>query len=398
MSRTVALRSLVEDARSRIVGFAELLLRTPSLSGHEEQVAQLVQSEMQALGYTWTRVDEAGNVIGRLAGGDGRTTLLHAHMDVVDPGEASRWRYGPFSGQMAEECLWGRGASDTKGSLVAQVYAVGLLREAGLRPAGDVYVSAVVMEETAGLGTRHLLRWLRPDLAVIGEPSGNTLRRGHRGRLELVVTVRGRSAHASAPDQGLNPHFSMARFLLELLQMPMAPDPVFGSSSVTPTLAYVDQTSSNVIPAEVTVHLDWRAVPGETADDARGRLLEILDRTIEPGIQVAVSIRERSLRTYTGLEEILDLNMPGFCLEADDARLLSAQAILEHALGRPVAVDVWTFSTDGGSLSAAGIPCIGFGPGEEEMAHVIDERIDIDQLLEATVGYMALALEMGRQN
>jgi len=398
MSEMAPLRSLVEDARGRILRFAQLVLGTPSLSGHERQVAHLVRSEMEALGYTEMWVDEVGNVIGRLAGGDGHTTLLHAHMDVVDPGEASRWRYAPFSGKIAEGYLWGRGASDTKGAIVAQVYAVGLLREAGLRPAGDVYVSAVVAEESAGPGTRHLLRSLTPDLAIIGEPSGNSLRRGHRGRVEFVVAIRGRSAHASAPDRGLNPHFSMARFLLGLRQMPMVTDPVFGASTVTPTLAYVDQISSNVIPAQVTVHLDWRTVPGESTDDAHELLERLLAQSLEPGIGAEVSIRRRSLRAYTGLEDTFELSTPGFCLEADDPRLLRAHAILERALARPVGVGVWTFSTDGGFLSDAGIPCIGFGPGQEEMAHVIDERLAIDQLLEATVGYMALALEMGAQN
>jgi len=390
-----SLRSLVEDARSRIVGFAQRVLRTPSLSGQEGSLAEMVRSEMEGLGYDQVRVDEAGSVIGTLAGGEGHTTLLHAHLDVVDPGDASRWRYGPFAGQLAEGCLWGRGASDTKGSLVAQVYAAGLLREAGLRPAGHVYVSAVVAEETAGLGTRHLIRSLRPHLAVVGEPSGNCLRRGHRGRMEFIVTVRGRSAHASAPERGLNPHFSMARFLIALRQAPMASDPVFGGSSVTPTLSYVDQTSSNVIPSEVAVHLDWRSVPGEGADDARQQLERVLSQTLEPGVEATIKVRQRTVRTYTGLEETFDLDVPGFCLDQTDPRLLSAQAILERALDRPVEIGVWTFSTDAAFLTRAGIPCIGFGPGAESMAHVLDERIEVEQLLEATVGYMALALELG---
>ena len=403
----VILRSLVENARDQIVSFAQQLLRTLSVSGQEEALAELVLSGMRALGYDRAWIDQAGNVIGRLEGGPGPSTMLHSHMDVVDPGEYSRWSHAPFSGDIADGCLWGRGASDDKGCLVAQVYALGLLKQAGLRPAGDVYLAAVVNEETGGLGTQYLLGairgepgsrsdWLpKPDVAIIGEPSGNTLRRAHRGRLEFIVIMRGRSAHASAPERGLNPHFSMARFLLTLHEAPMAKDPLFGGSSVSPTLAYVDQTSSNVIPFEAAIHLDWRSVPGETRSDAQALLQRLAAESVEPGIQASIDVRSQLVRTYTGLQETVRHDLASFCLDLNDPILVSAHAILEEALDRAVGIDVWAFCTDGGYLASAGIPCIGFGPGEEEMAHVVDERLEIDQLLEATAGYMALALRMG---
>lgn len=391
------LSSLVQDARERIVDFGQRLLRTPSFSGKEKQIAGLVLNEMQTLGYDEAWVDEAGNVLGKLSGGPGRTTMLHAHMDIVDPGDVSRWSHPPFSGEIAEGYLWGRGSSDTKGCLMAQVYAVGLLREAGLRPAGDVYVAAVVGEEVGGFGSHYLINSFEPtiDVAIIGEPSSNTLRRGHRGRFEFIITMRGRSAHASAPQRGLNPHYPMARFLLALRETPMMRGPIFGGSSVAPTLGYVDQTSSNVIPAEATIHLDWRTTPAETLQNAQAILKRLFAETVEPGIQASVEVRSCPVRAYTGLEMTVRHELPSFCLQRDDPLLVSAEAILEQALGRPVDVGVWTFCTDGGILYAAGVPCIGFGPGEEAMAHVLDERLNIEQMLEATAGYMALALKMG---
>jgi putative selenium metabolism hydrolase len=397
----VGLRSLVGDASERIVGFCQRLLQAASLSGQERQAADLLVSELHALGYPQATVDGAGNVLaclpgtrGRLSGGPNRTLLLHAHMDVVDPGDPTRWRHPPFSGDRAEGYLWGRGASDTKGSLAAQVYALGLLSEAGLRPSGDVYLAAVVGEEVGGLGTRHLVRSLVPDLAIIGEPSGNTLRRGHRGKLEFVVTLRGRSAHASAPERGLNPHYSMARFLLALREAQMVRDDTFGASSVAPTLSYVDQTSSNVIPSEVTVHLDWRNVPGEAAEQARALVERLAREAAEAGIAIRIAFRQDTVRSYTGQEQVIPSVFPSFCLEQGDPDLLRAQAVLEVALGRRMPAGVWTFATDGGQLAMAGTRCIGFGPGEEAMAHVLDERLQVEQLLEATVGYMALALNL----
>jgi len=393
MSDTTLWR-LAHNAQDRLIAFLCRLIQARSFSGEEEQAARLVLNEMQALSYDDVQLDGAGNIIGRLAGKQGSATMLHAHLDIVDPGDVARWSRPPFGGEVADGYVWGRGTSDDKGCIAAQVYAAGLLKQAGLRPAGDVYVAAVGGEESGGLGTRYLARSLRPDLAIIGEPSGNLLRHGHRGRFEFIVTIRGRSAHASAPERGLNPHYSMARFLLALREAPMARNAVF-HSNVTPTLAYVDQRSANVIPAELSVHLDWRNAPSETVDDARAIIERILAQTVEPGLSADIAVHERTMRSYTGVEEQVSHNIPSFYLEADDSRVIAARQALELAVGHSVAVGLWAFTTDGGHLASKGIPCLGYGPGEEAMAHVLNECIAIDQVVEATVGYMALALEMG---
>jgi len=390
--------NLLELARNygdEIVALARRLIQTPSYSGQEGALARIVEEALRAAGCDEVWVDEAGNVQARNAGGGGSSTMLHAHMDIVDPGDETAWRYPPFAAQVADGAIWGRGASDDKGCLTAQIAAMTLLRRHDLQPVGDVYLAAVVNEEIGGLGSRHLARTLRPDVAIIGEPSANTIRRGHRGRFEFVVSLHGRSAHASAPERGRNPHYSMARFLLALREAPMMRHDLFGGSTVVPTLLYVDQTSSNVIPAQIIVHLDWRAVPGETMQDARALLRRLLDDTVEEDIRAEITLYARTGRTYTGYEEELAHELAPFCLEEDAPILRRAHRSLENAMGRPVSVGVWTFCTDGGHLYQAGVPCVGFGPGEETMAHVLDERIAIEQIVEATAGYLGLALHMG---
>jgi succinyl-diaminopimelate desuccinylase len=382
----------VETSRDRVVAFLRRLVQVPSRTGNEEQVAALVSRELRTLGIEDVRVDGAGNIIARLPGGPGPRVMLHAHLDIVDPGDSFRWTYPPYSGEQADDHIWGRGSVDDKGCVAAQVYALGLMREFGLFPAGDVLVASVVGEEIGGLGTRHLAAGAPPDLAIIGEPSKNTLRRGHRGRFEFVVTFRGRSAHASTPQHGRNPAYALSRFVLAMQQAPMARDSDFGDTTAVPTLLYVDQTSSNVIPAAASVHLDWRNAPGETLAQARALVESVAEACLEPQITVDVAVATRLVSSYTGLSETIEHAVTPFWIAADDPRLLAGQAALSSALGRSVPIDVWPFFTDGGFLHAAGVPCIGFGPGDPAMAHVLDERLPVSQLVEATAGYMALAL------
>ncbi len=388
------LMRVIDENRGHLITFCQKLLRAASLSGQEGEAAELVREEMLTLDYDTVAVDEVGNVVGTVACSAEPALLLTAHMDVVDPADPSRWRFPPFSGILAEGCLWGRGAVDDKASLAAMVYGAGLLKAAGITPRRPVVMAATVGEEVGGYGAKHLTTYQYPGLVIIGEPSGNTLRRGHRGKFEIVVTYHGRSAHASAPEKGLNPDFSLARFLLALRELPLRQDPVYGGTTLAPTLLYVDQKASNVIPAAASVHLDWRNAPGETLEAALGQVEPLAQRCAEEGISVSVGVPEHEEVAYTGARRQLDASFGSVDMAADDPRLLRTQALLETALGRKFPASVWQFCTDGGHLAQAGIACLGFGPGNEHMAHVLDEHVAVDELVEAALAYAVLAAEL----
>jgi succinyl-diaminopimelate desuccinylase len=389
---TAELWHLVEAVQEDILRCARALVRTPSLPGQEAGVAVLVQTEMQRLGYDEVWADEAGNVIGRIVGTGGPALMLNGHMDHVDAGDAARWRHPPYGGEIHGGELWGRGAADMKGALAAMVCAGGLVKQAGIRPPGDRYVCAAVQEEVGGLGSRHLARTLRVDRAIIGEASGNQLRRGHRGRVELVAHLVGRSVHASMPDLGVNPHFSMARFVAGLRTMDMATDAVYGASTVTPTRVVSEPGSANVTPSHLHLVLDWRNIPGESPAEIVAKVDELLSHSLEIGCQGEVEIAPKELASYTGLRMAYADVFPSFTTEADDPWLAEAQAVLSAAWGRGVEVDTWRFATDGGHLAAAGVTVLGFGPGDDAVVHTVEERLPIDQLLESVVGYLALCL------
>lgn len=378
------------------IAFLQRLVQTPSLPGHEADLATLVKAEMERLGYDDVFVDAAGNVIGRIRGrGDAPAVMFNTHLDHVDPGDPDGWRFPPYGGEIHDEAVWGRGTVDIKGPLAAQVYGVARLKNDPTPPPGDVYVSAVVQEEIGGLGARHLLTHLQPPLIVVGEPSRNELRRGHRGRTEVILHIRGRSAHASMPAEGVNPHFVAARFLLALETLPMQTHPDLGRSSATPTLIRIDQTSSNVIPGELWLTIDWRNIPAETAETICARLRPLAEEAAHavPGAQANILVRTHEVASYTGLRMLLPADNPAFALPADHPALRAAAHVLTDALGHTPHVDVWQFATDGGHFAKAGLTVIGFGPGDDRLAHTNMEHIRIADVETALRGNAALARE-----
>ncbi|MGQ9598822.1 MAG: M20/M25/M40 family metallo-hydrolase [Anaerolineae bacterium] len=384
--------NLVESHQKELIAFTRRLIQTPSMPGREGAVAALIRAEMEHMGYDEVWIDEVGNVIGRIAGGDGPSLMFNGHMDHVDAGDPARWPCPPFSGEVRDGELWGRASVDMKGALAAMVYAGGLIKQRGVSPPGSLYVTGVVQEEVGGLGARHLARSLSVQRVVVGEASHNHLRRGHRGRIELIAHWEGRSVHASMPDLGVNPHFSLARFINGLRDLPMTTHPEYGTSTAVPTCIHSEPVSANVTPSAIHLVLDWRNVPGEGPEEITVKLTGLLDSCLEPGCRGRIEIASKELISYTGVQAIYPDVFPSFTTAADHPWLRQAQELLTFALNRPVQIGTWRFATDGGHFAEAGMTVIGFGPGDDRLVHTVEERLPVDQLIEGTVGYMALGL------
>ena len=372
------------------VQFLQRLIQTRSLPGREEAIARVVHREMEQLGFDQVREDEAGNVIGLIRGrGEAPPVMLNTHLDHVDVGDESRWPWPPFAGEIHEGRVWGRGAMDIKGPLAAQVYGVAPLAQEP--PAGDVYVSAVVQEEVGGLGARHLSTHLPIPLVVVGEASHNRLRRGHRGRTELTLHVRGRSVHASVPETGVNPLFVVARFLTALASLEMGEDPELGSSSLAATLIRTDQTSANVLPGEAWLTLDWRNIPGETGEDVRQRLEATARTCLIEGSTAGVEIPTFQLKSFAGLEMEYSSYQPAYVIPESHPALTGAKKALDPVTEVRAETELWRFATDAGHFADAGMLVIGFGPGQEGLAHTVEESISIADLDVGMQANLALA-------
>jgi putative selenium metabolism hydrolase len=369
------------------LAFAADLIRIPGLPGQEGDVARRVREEMIELGLDDVRVDDTGNVIGVARGrGQAPAALLNCHLDVVAEGDHDEWEVPPFSGEVSDGYLHGRGAMDIKGPLAVQTYAAAAL--AGRAP-GDVIVAHTVLEERGGLGMKRLLESasVDPGVVVIGEATHGDVCIGHRGRAEVEVAIHGVAGHASVPDRARNALDLLGDVLAAVsdLSERQESDPVLGPASLVATMVDVLPESRNVIPDSVVVTIDWRVLPGDDHESLLARIAAAIAARrpeVPEGLSYDVRMASERQRTYTGLAEERALFTPGFLMAADAPVVLAAAAAVGRRDGAsgPAEIRPWRFATDGGwSCGVHGIPTVGFAPGEERYAHTNRERLAVDE-------------------
>ncbi|MHB0858599.1 MAG: YgeY family selenium metabolism-linked hydrolase [Anaerolineae bacterium] len=379
-----------------VSAFAQALVRTPSPSTQEGLVAALVAEEMRSVGFE-VAVDRMGNVIGRMGAGEGKALLCDAHMDTVDVGDLSTWKRDPFAGEIHKGVLYGRGAADMKGGLAAMVYAGKALRDSGITLGGDLYVVGVVQEEPCeGVAIRHVIEegGVRPDWVVVGEATNLQLSRGQRGRLECHITIHGRSCHASSPERGVNAIYEAARVVvgLELMASQLGQDSFLGRGSIAVTDIGSAAGSRNVLPDRCDLIVDRRLTVNETETKAIAELQRVISRE---GIQATVEVSEYREVSYTGYEVVARQHFPYWVTGEDDPLLSSAVGVIGDVLSFVPHVGRWDFSTDGVyTAGVAGIPTIGFGPGEERYAHTVEDQISLRDVEAAARVYAELAVRL----
>jgi putative selenium metabolism hydrolase len=388
---------LSSSARLEMIQFLRRLVQTPSVSTHEGAVAELIAAEMRRLGLPEVRIDPMGNVIARLGPGGGPTLLFDAHMDTVDAGDPSTWRHDPYAADVENDILYGRGAADMKGAIAAMVYGAKALLDAGLPRRGSLVLAMVVQEEPCeGMAIREVIeeQGIQPDYCILGEPSNLTLARGHRGRLEAAVTVRGVSSHASAPDAGQNAIYGAARVIvgIELLAPQLNHDSFLGRGSVAVTHIESMAESRNAVPHRCTLYVDRRLTSDETEVKALTELRRIIGRE---GVQAEVAVTEYQGTSYTGYPCRLRQYFPPWVLHEGHPFIGRVSQALEGVLGGRPRLTAWGFSTDGVyTAGVAGIPTLGFGPGDERYPHTSEEQIRLSDVVTAARGYAAIAAEL----
>lgn len=390
------LHAKTNGLRAGLVDFCRELLRRPSPSLQEKEVAGLVEAKMRELGYDRVLTDGAGNVLGVLFGREeGPTLLLNSHMDTVAVGDEAAWADPPYAGTLRDGRLYGRGAADCKSGIAAQVFAGCLLRRSLLPLRGNLVVAASVAEENGrSLGVRELIRstlpelGLRPDMAILGEPTCLGLHYGHDGWLEVEIRIEGANPfhvdHAArAVFQEFHALRSGGRARREQPEEIIVYHPAF-------------QEEGGVRRA--TLKVDRRLQPAQDPDGLVTEMNRHAALVAEAFGQVAVQagVQVERQRLYTGSTTVVRHVTHAWSTDPFHPLVERSRQTLAAA-GRPTVPAKWRLGrlgmgTAGGVLvTEFGIPTIGYGPGDEELAHRTNECVDIARLADAVYGTAAIA-------
>ncbi len=370
------------------------LIKIKSLSAQEKEVQLELVKQMKEAGFDEVRIDGLGNVIGRIGNGS-KILAIDGHMDTVDIGNIANWTFDPLGGEIKDGFVHGRGSVDQEGGPAAFVTSGRILKELGFDKDLTIYFVGSVMEEDCdGLCWKYLIEeeGIKPDFVISTEPTNMGIYRGHRGRMEIHVSFYGVSSHGSAPERGKNAIYMASRAALEIekLNDKLKSDNFLGKGSVTISEFVSGSPSLCAVADFARLHLDRRLTWGETKESAIKEIEEIV-----AGMNAKVEILDYSEKAYTGLEYGMEKYYPTWKLEENHQLVQTGIASYTKLFGSKPRVDKWTFSTNAVTITGMyGIPTIGFGPGNEILAHAPNEKVAIDDLVKATAFYTAFAYEI----
>jgi putative selenium metabolism hydrolase len=384
-----------------MVKFLRDLVAIQSLSGQEKKVIERIKQEVKKLksaDKVW--VDGIGNLLVKVGKGP-RLIAIDAHIDTVGLGNPAEWKHDPFKGKVEDGLVWGRGAGDQKGAVPAMVYATKIIKDLKLASKEwSLLLTFTVMEEDCdGLCWQYIVKEdkIRPECVVVTDSTNCKVLRGQRGRMEIGVTALGRSCHGSMPEKGDNAVYKIARVVREIeeLHKRLKKDEFLGNGTVT--VSYIDcQTPSRcAVPGAAFIQLDRRLTVGETADQA---LEEVRDAVKRAGVEAKVELLKYAEKAYTGLVYTTDKYFPSWCEDVDAPQVQAAVEAHESLFGKPPVVSRWTFSTNGVSIAGMfKIPCVGFGPAAEEVAHTVNDSVPIEHMVRCAAMYAAFPETYCRQ-
>ncbi len=372
----------------RLIDFTRALVQRPSLSGEEASVARCVEDELRSLGFDEVTVDEYGSVVGVINGAQpGKTLLFDAHTDTVGISPGVPWARDPFCGDVVNDAIHGRGAADMKGALAAMVYAAADIDRNQLH--GRVVISASTLEEVLeGVALEKVMARFPPDFVVIGEASNLTLVRGGRGRAEIHLETVGRPSHSSAPEQGRNAVLDMMRVIALVEGLDLLVHAMMGPAlNALTDIISQPYPGHSVIPSICRATYDRRLLPGETAADVLDPIRNAPDLG-DVALNARIGIGEYT--AYTGNIVTKEKFFPAWLLPEEDAFVRTALSGLGQT-GMSTATSTYRFCTNAAySAGVANVPTIGFGPATEGDAHVINERLKLEDLVGAARGYRAI--------
>ncbi len=389
------IKEMSEKYRKYTAEVLSEIVKIPSFSGEEGNVIKKISELCIAAGFDEVYVDGLGNLIGRVGSGP-RKIIFDAHIDTVTVGDPDQWTTDPFSGEITESLVKGRGSTDQKGGAASMIAAGRILKELEYDGDFSVFFTFTVMEEDCdGMCWKYIIEVekLIPDFFISTEPSSCNLYRGHRGRMEMEVLFKGISCHGSAPERGINSAYKASRgaLAIEKLNEELQPDKenFLGKGTVVVSQMSASGPSQCAVPDTARLYLDRRLTWGETKEIA----LNQVSKAIPECEDVKIPYYDKT--SWKGTKYGQELYFPTWKIDRMHPLVVSGEKAYETLYNKKVKVDKWTFSTN--AVSVCGryqIPTIGFGPGDENQAHAPNEVNRIDDLVICSAFYAALVYSL----
>ena len=271
-----------------IIRFLREIVAIPSDDSRLADVGRAVGDRMRSLGFDEVRFDSMGNILGRIGAGP-RTLLYDSHLDTVGVSDRAAWQWDPLEGKVENGILYALGAGDEKGSTPPMIYALHALKHLGLLDGWTCYYFGNMEEWCDGIAGHALVEHerLRPEFVVIGEPTRMQVYRGHRGRVEVSVTFHGATAHASAPDRGVNAIYKAAAFAQRVAELNRT---FKGDAFLGPGRARNSAITCSLVSPTVTRRSRYREQTSGTAF-SEGERLWICVTAIVPGPRKASPLK-----------------------------------------------------------------------------------------------------------
>ena len=410
-----AIKRAAEGYKEDMVRFLREMISHPSESCEEKEVVACIKAEMEKLGFDKVEVDGLGNVIGWMGEGD-KIIAIDSHIDTVGIGNRDNWTADPYEGYETDEIIYGRGGSDQEGGMASATYGAKIMKDLELIPEGYklMIVGSVQEEDCDGMCWQYIVNkdGIRPEFVISTEPTDGGIYRGHRGRMEIRVDVKGISCHGSAPERGDNAIYKMADILqnvrslnengceddLEIKGLVRMLDPKFnpehyedarflGRGTCTVSQIFFTSPSRCAVADSCAISIDRRMTAGETWDSCLQEIRD-LPAVKKYGEDVQVSMYMYDRPSWTGEVYETEAYFPTWINKESAAHVkaladahkamfgekrIGAPSAMSKREGRPL-TDKWTFSTNGVAIQGRyGIPCVGFGPGAESQAHAPNE-------------------------
>lgn len=384
------IQSRVAAHRDALIQFLRDLCAIPSYESKIGPVGERAAQEMRSLGFDDVWFDKMGNIVGRVGNGPIKV-VYDSHIDTVGVGDPAEWQWDPFIGKVEDGILYARGACDEKGSTPGMIYGIAIARDLGLLDGFTMYYFGNMEEWCDGIAPHSFVETegIRPDFAVIGEPTKMKIYRGHKGRVEMKIVAKGKSAHAASNHLGDNAIYKLLPIIerISKLEPELGDDPFLGHGKITVSDMTVKTPSINAVPDEATIYIDRRMTFGETPESVMAQVQAVVgDRP-----DVKLHLLHYDDPSYTGFVFPVDKIFPSWALGEDHPLVQAGQQALTLLNGSAPASGKWDFSTNGIYwMGKAGIPSIGFGPGDEIHAHTVIDQVKLDDVVDATSFYALL--------